>query len=73
MLDTLPVSSSRCTCETRDAWRARVYKGSYSAFGGYRFIGSDYSAVACETEDGDCGYSWRTKARYVEELPESDH
>lgn len=33
---------------------------NFSAFNGYRWTPSDYSLVRCE-----CGWSWRTKARYV--------
>lgn len=36
---------------------------NYSAFNGYRYTPSDYSAVLCTT----CGASWRTKAAWVAE------
>jgi hypothetical protein len=39
---------------------------NYSAFNGYHFTPSDYSAVQCLT----CGASWRTKAKYVSDLPD---
>ncbi len=35
--------------------------------GGYQ--ASDYSAVACQA----CGASWRTKAAYVDDLPDGDY
>lgn len=37
-------------------------KGNHSAFGGYRFNPSDYSAVLCLT----CGTRWRTNAKWVD-------
>lgn len=40
------------------------YHCAYSAFNGYHFTQSDYSALRCRA----CGTSWRTKARYVEEI-----
>jgi hypothetical protein len=40
---------------------------NYSAFNGYRRTPSDYSLVGCKT----CGISWRTKAAYVDGLPDS--
>ena len=40
--------------------------GNYSAFNGYRWTPSDYSQVACT----DCGATWRTKAAYVDTLPD---
>lgn len=35
-----------------------------SAFDGYHPMYSDYSAIRCLS----CGYSWRTKAVYVDQL-----
>lgn len=42
-----------------------TYRGNYSAFNGYRFTPSDYSAVSCTR----CGAVWRTNAGWVELLP----
>lgn len=39
-----------------------TYHGNYSAFAGYQFTPSDYSAVLCVT----CGARWRTNAAWVE-------
>lgn len=47
-----------------DRVRVRVWHGNYSAFNGYRFAPSDYSAVVCVA----CGTPWRTNAAYVEDL-----
>jgi len=37
---------------------------NYSAFSGYHYTPSDFSAVMCTK----CGARWRTKANYVYEL-----
>jgi transcription elongation factor Elf1 len=44
-----------------------VYRGNWSAFNGYRRQYSDYSEITCDA----CGHSWRTKAKYVEDLPKA--
>lgn len=44
-------------------------EGNYSAFNGYRFTPSDYSAVRCFV--AGCGHVWRTKADYVDSLPDA--
>lgn len=41
------------------------FRCNHSAFNGYRWTPSDYSAIGCEA----CGSRWRTKAAYVDELP----
>ena len=43
------------------------YKCNHSAFNGYYYTPSDYSAVRC-TRPG-CPGAWRTKAAYVDDLP----
>lgn len=58
-----------CRCGRRDAWRVTAYRCNYSAFNGYHYTPSDYSEVTCSEDAGGCGRRWRTKARYVEELP----
>jgi hypothetical protein len=45
------------------------YKCNYSAFNGYHCTASDYSGVVCT----DCGWPWRTKARFVDDLPHSTY
>lgn len=43
-------------------------RGNYSAFSGYKFTSSAYSAVRCRK----CGAAWRTDAAYVSSLPDAD-
>jgi hypothetical protein len=62
-----------CHEHGREHWVVIHYRHNHSAFNGYRWTPSDYSAVTCdgprpESSDGKCGTWWRTKARYVEEL-----
>lgn len=45
-------------------WRVLQRNGNASAFNGYHWQASDYSAVQCLR----CGAVWRTKADYVVEL-----
>lgn len=45
-------------------WRVLNYRCNYSAFSGYHYTSSDYSAICCD----ECDRSWRTKAGYVEKL-----
>jgi len=42
-------------------WVCTTYKANYSAFNGWAYAPSDYSAVRCTK----CGSCWRTKAEYV--------
>lgn len=42
---------------------------NYSAFSGYHYTPSDYSALNCHT----CGACWRTKAAYVALIPDGKH
>lgn len=46
-------------------WLVTARKCNYSAFNGYRWTPSDYSQVMCP----NCNVSWRTKAGYVDALP----
>ena len=59
-----------CRCESQDAarkhWRVRQRKCNHSAFAGGRYTPSEYSEVTCL----QCQGSWRTKAAYVDELPD---
>lgn len=43
------------------------YKCNYSAFNGYHYTVSDYSEVRCVRPG--CHGQWRTKAKYVDDLP----
>lgn len=45
-------------------WRVHTREGNHSAFSGYAFTPSAYSAVTCLR----CGAVWRTKAGYVRNL-----
>jgi hypothetical protein len=51
----------------RGVWEVVVRNANHSAFNGYRRTPSAYSLVRCPA----CGRSWRTKARYVDTLPDS--
>ena len=55
-----------CKCGNRDAWRVYQRRCNHSAFNGYRRTPSDYSSVGCER----CLAVWRTKAKYVDTLPD---
>lgn len=60
-----------CTCpgtaeEKRKHWRVEVRNANHSAFSGYRRTPSRYSRIRCL----QCGHVWRTKAKYVAELPD---
>jgi hypothetical protein len=52
-----------------DSCKVIVRRANYSAFNGYRYTPSDYSAVRCFVEG--CGARWRTKAGYVDLLPDA--
>lgn len=59
-----------CACDERKKpveqrnWVVVQWRCNYSAFSGYHWTASDYSAVQCHT----CRAVWRTKAHYVKEL-----
>ena len=61
-----------CHCSERKKpvsernWVVIVRKGNYSAFNGYRFTPSEYSEVYCRSS----GALGRTRAKYVDELPD---
>jgi hypothetical protein len=46
------------------AWLILDYKCNHSAFNGYHYTSSDYSAIQCQR----CMSIWRTKAAYVDKL-----
>lgn len=60
--------SQKCQHEHRGHWVVLQRKCNYSAFSGYHFTESDYSAVQCQAPG--CGRVWRTKAAYVDKLPD---
>lgn len=45
-------------------WEILQYRCNHSAFNGYHWTASDYSAIRCCS----CGSVWRTKALYVHTL-----
>lgn len=55
-----------CVHKHRARWAVAVRKANYSAFNGGRRTSSDYSLVRC----AECGRRWRTKAAYVDTLPD---
>jgi len=57
-------ASLLCQREHREHWVVIAYHGNASAFNGYHWTPSDYSACRCE----ECGRVWRTKAAYVDDL-----
>lgn len=52
----------------RSSWVVSVRRANYSAFNGGRRTPSDYSEVRCPL----CPGVWRTKAAYVDELPDEE-
>ena len=56
-----------CTDRThRHSWRVIHYRCNFSAFNGYHRTPSEYSLIRCTVD----GKFWRTKATYVETLPQ---
>lgn len=61
-----------CQCAEREkplrerAWVVLQRWCNHSAFNGYRYTPSEWSALMCR----ECHASWRTKAKYVDELPD---
>jgi hypothetical protein len=47
-------------------WVVTVRRANYSAFNGYHRTPSDYSEIRCTV----CPTRWRTKAAYVDRLPD---
>lgn len=61
-----------CTCpkpKPKDQWVVIQRRCNHSAFSGYHRTGSDYSSVHCKV----CMSSWRTKADYVNHLPNGSY
>ncbi|NIT79608.1 MAG: hypothetical protein GWN58_33160 [Anaerolineae bacterium] len=62
-----------CSCPERQKpiterkWRVTQRYCNHSAFNGYHWTPSDYSEVRCM----ECRMSWRTKAKYVDLLPDA--
>lgn len=49
------------------AWDVTTRRANYSAFNGYHYTPSNYSAVRCKV----CRASWRTNAKFVDRLPDA--
>lgn len=58
-----------CQKEHREHWVVLQRKCNFSAFNGYRRTRSAYSSVECQAPG--CGRVWRTKAAYVDGLPDA--
>ena len=56
-----------CQRSHREHWVVTARRGNASAFNGYHWTPSDYSALRCT----HCGRCWRTKANYVRHLPDA--
>lgn len=54
----------KCNGRPGRLWRVTDRNGNRSAFNGYHWQASQWSAVVCLR----CGCSWRTKANYVDRL-----
>jgi hypothetical protein len=50
-------------------WMVTQRNCNYSAFNGYHWTPSDYSRVRCFHPG--CARTWRTKAKYVDALPDA--
>jgi hypothetical protein len=61
--------AAACRREHYGQWRVIAREGNASAFNGYRWQRSRYSAVRCFA--AGCGRVWRTDAAYVAELPDA--
>lgn len=59
-------SGVRCKCDNPE-WKVLHYKHNHSAFETPKYAEhySEYSTIICM----NCGHVWRTKAKYVEDLP----
>lgn len=68
MSANIPCRCSGTREEKSKNWVIRQYKENRSAFNGYHPTPSDYSAIHCTK----CLAGWRTKARYVQDLPMED-
>jgi len=56
-----------CMREHRAGWVVLQRNGNRSAFNGYHWTASAYSACRCT----GCGRVWRTRAAYVARLPDA--
>jgi len=62
------MAASTCSKKTCwDYWVVTMRRCNMSAFNGYQVNRSDYSEVTCRLHHA----RWRTKANYVEDLPDS--
>jgi hypothetical protein len=58
-----------CMRDHRDSWVVVQRQCNYSAFSGYAYTPSDYSGIRCK----ECDRYWRTKAKYVRNLPDAEY
>ncbi len=65
--DPLSGGTSCLDPEHRPQWYVTVRKANYSAFNGGRRTRSRYSEVRCPA----CPTFWRTRAAYVDSLPDA--
>ena len=56
-----------CRCDI-SYWRVHTRRANYSAFNGYHWTPSAYSALHCT----NCGHCWRSKAKYVDKIPDGE-
>lgn len=65
-------SGPSCQCEERRKpieqreWYVYARNHNRSAFSGYHYTLSDYSAIGCRA----CGARWRSKSAYVRRIPD---
>lgn len=67
--------SCRVPREHRTQWRVRTRKANYSTFNGRHYIPSAYSEIIyppCLADPTAPGGRWRTKAAYVDQLPNEE-
>ncbi len=57
-----------CRRAHQEHWVVLQREGNASAFNGYCWTPSAYSAIRCR----HCGRVWRTKANYVRHLPDAE-
>lgn len=62
-------ANRKCQREHYSDWVVIDRKCNYSAFNGYRRTRSAWSRVRCDSPG--CGRMWRTKAAYVDGLPDA--
>lgn len=69
ILNSLPRTNKGCPRHGMADLKVIQRKCNHSAFNGYRYAPSDYSSVRCFA--ADCTFAIRTKASYVDGLPDA--